>query len=136
MPKFIYSFQIATLILLYFVSAAATNGNKFKRLKKTLIHEKATTPFILVTKDAQIAKCSSVTYSLCGCYDELERLISLHTYCLCHQKLFSSWFQFDMSRQRAEHMLKQDAKEGSFVVRKSTQPSVIYSLSVFSRCGK
>uniref|UniRef100_H2ZIT7 Tyrosine-protein kinase n=1 Tax=Ciona savignyi TaxID=51511 RepID=H2ZIT7_CIOSA len=39
-----------------------------------------------------------------------------------------SWFQKDMTRQRAEYLLKQDGKEGNFIVRDSSQPSVIYTL--------
>nr|CAB3226467.1 tyrosine-protein kinase Btk29A [Phallusia mammillata] len=45
------------------------------------------------------------------------------------------WFQKDLSRQRAEYLLKQDGKEGSFIIRNSSQPSVIYTLSVVSKCG-
>uniref|UniRef100_H2ZIU1 Tyrosine-protein kinase n=1 Tax=Ciona savignyi TaxID=51511 RepID=H2ZIU1_CIOSA len=47
-----------------------------------------------------------------------------------------SWFQKDMTRQRAEYLLKQDGKEGNFIVRDSSQPSVIYTLSVVTKGGQ
>nr|XP_002124836.3 tyrosine-protein kinase Btk29A [Ciona intestinalis] len=47
-----------------------------------------------------------------------------------------SWFQRDMTRQRAEYLLKQDGKEGNFIVRNSSQPSVVYTLSIVTKGGQ
>lgn len=45
------------------------------------------------------------------------------------------WYQLNLSRQEAEKSLFNDASEGAFVIRSSTQPGVEYTLSVISRCG-
>lgn len=46
------------------------------------------------------------------------------------------WFQKDLSRQRAEMILREDGGEGSFVVRSSSQRDVVYTLSVVSKGGQ
>ncbi|XP_014667055.1 PREDICTED: tyrosine-protein kinase Btk29A-like isoform X2 [Priapulus caudatus] len=42
------------------------------------------------------------------------------------------WYERDMTRQRAEELLRADGKEGCFAVRNSSTPG-LYTLSVFSR---
>ncbi|XP_076823262.1 tyrosine-protein kinase TXK-like isoform X1 [Clavelina lepadiformis] len=44
------------------------------------------------------------------------------------------WFQKDISRIRAEYILKEDGREGTFVIRNSSQAG-IYTLSVVSKGG-
>lgn len=43
-----------------------------------------------------------------------------------------SWYVGDMSRQRAESLLKQNDKEGCFVVRKSSTKG-LYTLSLHTK---
>lgn len=42
------------------------------------------------------------------------------------------WYVGDMSRQRAESLLKQEDKEGCFVVRNSSTKG-LYTLSLFTK---
>jgi len=49
-----------------------------------------------------------------------------HTICI------SRWYVGDMSRQRAESLLKQEDKEGCFVVRNSSTKG-LYTLSLFTK---
>lgn len=46
--------------------------------------------------------------------------------------IFHSWYVGDMSRQRAESLLKQNDKEGCFVVRKSSTKG-LYTLSLHTK---
>lgn len=46
--------------------------------------------------------------------------------------IFRSWYVGDMSRQRAESLLKQNDKEGCFVVRKSSTKG-LYTLSLHTK---
>lgn len=45
------------------------------------------------------------------------------------------WYQIHLTRHEAEECLLQDAGEGSFLVRESTQTGVKFTLSVVSKCG-
>lgn len=45
---------------------------------------------------------------------------------------FIRWYVGDMSRQRAESLLKQEDKEGCFVVRNSSTKG-LYTLSLFTK---
>lgn len=46
--------------------------------------------------------------------------------------IFSSWYVGDMSRQRAENMLKHEDREGCFVIRNSSTKGM-YTLSLFTK---
>lgn len=46
--------------------------------------------------------------------------------------LFFRWYVGDMSRQRAESLLKQEDKEGCFVVRNSSTKG-LYTLSLYTK---
>lgn len=46
--------------------------------------------------------------------------------------IFFRWYVGDMSRQRAESLLKQEDKEGCFVVRNSSTKG-LYTLSLFTK---
>ena len=45
---------------------------------------------------------------------------------------FSSWYVGDMSRQRAENLLKHEDREGCFVIRNSSTKGM-YTLSLFTK---
>lgn len=45
---------------------------------------------------------------------------------------FCSWYVGDMSRQRAENLLKHEDREGCFVIRNSSTKGM-YTLSLFTK---
>lgn len=51
---------------------------------------------------------------------------------LTHNFCVLRWYVGDMSRQRAESLLKQEDKEGCFVVRNSSTKG-LYTLSLFTK---
>lgn len=61
------------------------------------------------------------------------RICVLFEYSLCTKmRLYYRWYVNDMSRQRSESLLKQEDKEGCFVVRNSSTKG-LYTLSLYTK---
>ncbi|KTF79244.1 hypothetical protein cypCar_00043398 [Cyprinus carpio] len=57
---------------------------------------------------------------------------SIHSiFCCCCCALQTSWYCKNINRAEAEHLLRQEGKDGGFVVRSSSQPSS-YTVSVYT----